>query len=196
MKHFARLRSGIDCAPVLDEIGSLENAWDRATGRQSKVRVQREALSIPLRGRRMSAAGDVPPRDVQESRWTTLSRAFPHTRAFLKTFASAQDGALGRAKLVCLPPGHRGYPHIDRGLYYLPRDRYHLILQSPRGSFLRAGDESVCMAEGELWWFDNKQEHESVNDGDLDRIHLIFDRRPARSTSTTEAVAPSERAAS
>jgi hypothetical protein len=34
------------------------------------------------------------------------------------------------------------------------------------------------MRPGELWWLDNKQEHEAVNEGSEDRIHLIFDLLP------------------
>ena len=34
------------------------------------------------------------------------------------------------------------------------------------------------MHEGELWWFDNNEVHEAHNDGDLDRIHIIFDLLP------------------
>jgi hypothetical protein len=34
------------------------------------------------------------------------------------------------------------------------------------------------MQEGELWWFDNKAVHEARNDGQEDRIHLIFDLLP------------------
>ena len=35
------------------------------------------------------------------------------------------------------------------------------------------------MRKGELWWFNNRQIHEARNDGDGDRIHLIFDLLPA-----------------
>ena len=34
------------------------------------------------------------------------------------------------------------------------------------------------MGAGELWWFDNDQPHEAFNDGDEDRIHMIFDLLP------------------
>jgi hypothetical protein len=34
------------------------------------------------------------------------------------------------------------------------------------------------MREGAFWWFDNKQLHEASNDGDEDRLHLIFDVLP------------------
>jgi aspartyl/asparaginyl beta-hydroxylase (cupin superfamily) len=134
-------------------------------------------MAIPLRGLRVSAIQGRKRRDVHESRWTTGSRSFPLARAFLKQTARALDSELSRAKIVCLPPGHRVYPHVDRGEYYRLRNRYHLVLSST-GSWMRAGDEEVRMQRGELWWFDNDQVHEASNDGDSDRIHLIFDLLP------------------
>jgi hypothetical protein len=178
MKYFKCLKREVDVQPLLDEIIARDDAWDAATGRQEKIKVQREALAIPLRGLRKSAIGERDRRDVHESRWTTGSRDFPQVRAFLQAFAAERGGLLGRAKLVCLPPAHRVYPHVDRGEYYRYRDRYHLVLRSVNGSMLRAGDETVRMRPGELWWFDNKQEHEAVNEGSEDRIHLIFDLLP------------------
>jgi len=175
MKHFRRVMSGIDPKPFLDEIAAIDDAWDVSTGRQDKIEVQREAHSIPLRGLRKSAIGERKRRDVHESRWTTGSKLYPKARRFLKDMAMEQGALLSRAKIVCLPAGRRVYPHVDRGDYYALRDRYHLVLRSAKGSWLKAGDEEVRMGEGELWWFDNKQLHEAFNDGDEDRIHMIFD---------------------
>ena len=87
-------------------------------------------------------------------------------------------GLPGRAALVRLRPHGRVYEHIDQGLYYQLRNRYHLVLKSVAGSPLRTGPEEVRMQEGELWWFDNDQMHEALNDGDEDRIHMIFDLLP------------------
>ena len=64
------------------------------------------------------------------------------------------------------------------GEYYRLHERHHLVLRSSLGSWLRAGEEEVRMREGELWWFDNRAVHEAFNDGDEDRIHLIFDLLP------------------
>lgn len=177
MKHFRRLQEKIDTAAMLAEISVNASAFEAHRGRQEKVEVQREALAIPLRGLRASAIGERQRRDVHESRWTSGSQGYPLACAFLKTAASALEGELSRAKIVCLPPGHRVYPHIDRGEYYRHRNRYHLVLKSS-GSWMRAGDEEVRMRTGELWWFDNDQLHEARNDGDDDRIHLIFDLLP------------------
>jgi len=175
MKYFRMIESGVPTGPFLDEISAVREAWSVATGRQDKIAVQREAKAIPLRGVRKSAIGDRKRRDVHETRWTFTSKPYAHARSFLKAFAYQQGAQLGRAKLVMLPAGRRVYPHIDRGDYYRVRDRYHLVLKSAAGSWLRAGDEEVTMREGELWWFDNKAIHEAWNHGDQDRLHLIFD---------------------
>ncbi|GAB5470344.1 MAG: hypothetical protein Kilf2KO_33740 [Rhodospirillales bacterium] len=190
MQYFQRLASGIDPQPFLTEIESVADAWALSTGRQDKIKVQREALSIPLRGLCKSAIGDRERRDVHESRWTSGSDRFALACSFIEQVAARRDGLLSRAKIVCLPAGRRVYPHIDRGEYYLLRDRFHLVLRSARGSWLRAADEEVRMQAGELWWFDNKQVHEAHNDGDEDRIHLIFDLLPrARAAAVFEQAA-------
>lgn len=175
MKHFRRLMSEAPTAPLLSELSAVSDAWAVATGRQDKIAVQREAMAVPLRGLRKSTIANRARRDVHESRWTNTSKPFQQARQFLTRFAKSQRGELGRAKLVLLPAGRRVYPHVDRGEYYLFRDRYHLVLKSTAGSWLRAGDEEVTMREGELWWFDNKAVHEAWNKGEEDRIHLIFD---------------------
>jgi len=177
MKYFRCLKRGIDPRPILDEIHAVDGIWYEQTGRQQSAGVQREALAIPVRGLRKSAQGDLARRDVHESRWTSGSRRLPAARVFLEHIAEAEGAIMGRAKIVSLPPGNKVYPHVDRGEYYRVRNRYHLILQSS-GSWMRAGDEEVRMQTGELWWFDNKAEHEAMNDGDTDRIHLIFDLLP------------------
>ncbi len=178
MKYFRRIKHDLDVRPFLEEIASIPEAWNLSTGRQDKIAVQREAQSIPLRGLVKSKIGNRKRRDVHESRYTTISRRFIVARAFLEGFATEQDAELSRAKIVRLMPGRRVYPHIDRGDYYRFRDRYHLVLQSADGSYLKSGDEEVRMQEGELWWFDNKAVHEAHNDGSAERIHLIFDLLP------------------
>ena len=179
MKYFKKIRSNVPVDPFLSEIARVDDAWANVTGRQEKIAVQREALAIPLRGLRKSMLLGRARRDVHESRWTTGSVKFPIARAFLEDVATELDADLGRGKIVCLPAGRRVYPHIDRGEYYRFRGRYHFVLKSSAGSWLKAGDEEIRMKEGELWWFDNDQMHEAFNDGGEDRIHIIFDLLPA-----------------
>lgn len=178
MQNFKRITESIDIVPFIEEIEQVDGVWGEQTGRQKVARVQREAKAIPIRGLRKSFQGSRAPRDVHESRWTSGSVRFPVTRRFLEDFARRRDGLMSRAKIVALPAGCRVYPHIDRGEYYRLRDRYHLVLRSAAGSWLKAGVEEVRMQSGEVWWFDNKAVHEAFNDGDQDRIHFIFDLLP------------------
>lgn len=183
MRYFKLVEASVDPEPFLTEIDSVEDAWLGATGRQEKIAVQREALAIPLRGLRKSAINGRKRRDVQESRWTTGSKRFPFARSYLEKVATRLNSVPGRAKIVCLPAGKRVYPHIDRGAYYRAHNRYHLVLKSTSGSWLKTEEEEIRMKEGELWWFDNDRMHEAMNDGDEDRVHMIFDLLPRESVS-------------
>jgi len=178
MENFTLIKEEIDPAPFLEEIDNVPSAWDHLTGRQKKMKVQSQAMAIPLRGLRKSKIAGRARRDVHETRNTTISRNFPYTMQFLRSLAQELDAELGRAKFANLPPGKSVFPHIDRGEYYKIRDRYHLVLKSSEGNYLAAGKEKVSMQEGELWWFDNKAPHEAVNESSEERIHLIFDLEP------------------
>ena len=178
MEHFRLIRAGVELEPLRLELSEHASAWEAQQGRQLTAPAQRHTNAIPLRGLRRSRIRGRRRRDVHESRWTSLSARFPATKAFIEGCAAEQQGKPGRARFARLPPGKTVLPHMDRGEYYRYRDRYHLVIRSPHGSPLNAGNESVRMQEGELWWFDNKAIHDACNDSDSDRIHLIFDLLP------------------
>ena len=50
VKYFKLIRSGIDVAPLLEEVRSQEQAWLLNTSRQDKIRVQRDTNTIFLSG--------------------------------------------------------------------------------------------------------------------------------------------------
>ena len=127
MRYFSLIREGLDPEPFLAEIAEQDDAWALATGRQDKIRVQREALAIPPRGLRKSAIRGRKRRDVMESRWTSGSQAFTSTRDFISAISQDLNSTPGRAKIVRLPPGKRVYPHVDRGEYYRLHGRFHLL---------------------------------------------------------------------
>src|ERR1017187_6715865 len=173
MDYFKLIRSGINIDPLLAEVDSNEQAWLIDTSRQDKIRVQRDTNTIFI----SSAVHrpDLPVNENQESRLTAVSESFPKALAFMTEFAQEMNCRLSRATIVRLKPKTQVFRHIDQGSYYFLRDRFHLVLRSPTGSVLMSGGETVRMQEGELWWFDNKQYHESYNESDDWRIHYIFD---------------------
>ena len=177
--NFTRVREGVDVTGLLKEIEAASEMWLYDTSRQRKVRCQRHTRNIFLRVARKPLPADAKnANDVHESVYARNARRFPNALKFLHTTAVSERATLGRATLVALPAGKCVYPHRDAGDYYRVRDRYHLVLRSPQGSLLRAGDQTVVMREGEIWVFNNKIEHAAQNPARLTRIHLIFDLLP------------------
>ena len=181
MRHFIRLDASVDTAPLLAELDVGSDLWLADTSRQRKVRCQRHTRNIFLRApRKPLPSGARNANDVHESRLAPAAAKFPRTLAYCESVAREQGGALGRATLVALLPKSRVFPHVDMGAYYRSRDRFHLVLTSPAGSRLTAGDETVVMHERELWVFNNKIRHWADNPSEESRVHLIFDLRPTR----------------
>lgn len=93
---------------------------------------------------------------------------------------------LGRVLITRLGPGKQIPPHVDGGdrsgvsggtqitSYY---SRYHVGLQVLPGVQFRAGNEYAPMISGDVWWFDNSQEHEVFNASADDRLTMIVDIR-------------------
>lgn len=78
-----------------------------------------------------------------------------------------------RCGFLSLPVGGSVGQHIDKGNYYLTRDRYHLSIQ---GRYIyTVGGESVTVEPGTLLWFNNKLPHGTQNVGDCVRITFVFD---------------------
>jgi hemolysin-activating ACP:hemolysin acyltransferase len=175
MKYFRMIRS-LDVAPLLAEIEAHEQAWLLDTSRQDKLAVQRHTNTIFLKS--AVKRPDLSINDNQESEFAPIAAHFPLAVNLMASIAADEGGALSRATIVRLKPKLHVGRHIDGGSYYRIRDRYHLVLRSEAGSVLRSGDEEVRMRLGELWWFDNKQHHSAINEGEEWRIHCIFDVLP------------------
>jgi outer membrane protein assembly factor BamB/orotate phosphoribosyltransferase len=176
MKYFRLIQSGVDVAPLIEEVRTQERTWLLNTSRQEKIAVQRDTNTIflcaPVR------RPDLHVNENQESCFTDVSNAFPRAVSFITAFAKEMNCKLSRASIVRLKSQSKVFRHTDAGAYYLIRDRYHLVIRSSSGSIMKSGDEEVRMQEGELWWFDNKQHHEAYNESSEWRIHYIFDLLP------------------
>ena len=177
--HFTRIAESVDIAPLLEELEAESDMWSADTSRQRKVRCQRHTRNIFLRApKKPLPPGARNANDVHDSRLAPAAGKFPIAMAFCERVAAELQAELGRATLVALLPKCRVFPHVDAGAYYRVRDRLHLVLKSPQGSPLTAGDETVVMREGELWAFDNKARHFADNPSSEPRVHLIFDVLP------------------
>ncbi len=89
--------------------------------------------------------------------------------------AYVQGERLGRVMINKIAPGGRIYPHADTPEHTDYYTRFHIVLQSGAGCFIRAGDEQLEMRGGDVFWFNNKLEHEVVNNSYTDRISMVVD---------------------
>jgi hypothetical protein len=176
-RHFF-LVTRVALEPFLVELARVSEAeWGRNARHQ--LSVQRETRSIELS---VQAAGNVSGRHNQYVVPNGMySARFPYLMNWLQAFAMATgNGTLQLARVVRLEARGQVYRHRDRGLYYLIRDRYHLVLRSRSGSRMQCEDQFCTWRPGELWWFNNHVQHQAFNDSDDERIHVIFDVLPHR----------------
>lgn len=177
-KHFERIFLTIPFDEIRQEVSNNTSLWLENASRQNKVKVQRETNMIFLRTAKKPFPEGVSGNDIHESKETNNASLYPLLMKALEEFSGSENAELSRVTIVRLLPSSKVYPHVDEGEYYKYRNRYHIVIKSPSGSDMVAGDEHLKWNEGEFWWFENKAVHEAWNDSNEFRIHIIFDLLP------------------
>jgi hypothetical protein len=175
-RHFFRIAS-IDIGPILAELGQLTaEDWEQNSRHNMQVQSETRAIELSVR-----EASGVRSRHNQYLRASDNVRKFPSLMKWLNEISATQgEGMLQLARIVKLLPHGQVYPHVDRGVYYMIRDRYHLVLQSTCGSRMQCEDQISIWHPGEVWWFNNHVRHQAFNDSSEERIHVIFDVLPEK----------------
>ena len=154
MEYFKLVEDGIDTAPYLDEITENSDLWYVDTTRQERITKQRETHAIALYSHADHASADSRVRRAKPFGYKGMASPFserlPIASKFVDDLVGSQNGTMGRAVMTNLKPNGTIYPHTDDGLYWLLRDRYHLVVKSAAGSLFKAGGEEVRMQQGEL----------------------------------------------
>jgi hypothetical protein len=196
MKNFMKIAQGVAVMPLMLAIVRRPELWKEDTFlRHYPQGPFGETESIMLRfpkiadfskdktGKKMEKykANLLPGYDQHESidypPFKLLTEARPIVFALMNTVAGER---LGRVMINKIVPGGRIFPHADTPMHADYYSRFHVVLQSQPGVVFRCGGEQVYMAPGEVWWFNNKLEHEVVNNSADDRIHMIVDIRTSR----------------
>jgi hypothetical protein len=190
MKNFLQIGQ-IDPLPLLHALAFRPGLWN-----MDKVRTWHEdsahknASDIILRyndwdGKEESYVEQVCS-ELQVKNYPTWD-LLPQAQALIFPILARVEGLhLGRVFITKIPPGGIIASHVDRiapaeeafpekippAVYY---NRYHAVLQSSPGTLFRCGDETLWLPPGTVWWFNNSLEHEVVNNGADDRIHLVLD---------------------
>lgn len=95
----------------------------------------------------------------------------PYIRQLLASFAVPWS----RTRLLRLAPGASVPKHADTNYHWFSRVRVHIPVITREEVRFHCDGESVHMAAGEAWVFDNWRLHHVVNPTPDERIHLVGD---------------------
>ncbi|WP_254792091.1 aspartyl/asparaginyl beta-hydroxylase domain-containing protein [Achromobacter sp. NFACC18-2] len=98
----------------------------------------------------------------------------------MNLMARVQGERLGRVMINKVAAGGRIFAHADTPEQTRYYTRFHIVLHGLPGAVLKAGDEEINMNTGDVFWFDNKQVHEVINNSRDDRVSMVVDIRTAR----------------
>jgi len=177
VKNFMVIARNVDVTPLMLAITRRQELWKEDTYLRGHAQgptgdVESIILRFPI-----AAPGETAS-DQHESFDHPAYAKLTEARPIVMSLMSLVGGErLGRTIINRIKPGGSIYPHADAPDHAAYYDRFHVVLQSSPGADFRAGDEHVYMATGEVWWFDNSQEHEVINNSATDRIHLVVDIR-------------------
>ncbi len=177
IRNFLRIATGENIAPIMGELMRKPGLWNADTSRQDVAGTLAETDAILIRypyfhdGEEYASSTETP--------WRPAAADLPSVRGVILRLMNAVGAySLGRVLISRLPPGAIITAHADAGMAYADqRDigRYHVILQGLPGSLFTCGDETVCMATGDVWTFSAPTVHGCINNSSADRLHLVVD---------------------
>ena len=115
------IKTGIDPKPFLDQI--TENDWNWVSRQKGLGGDVNPYGFLPLIMAKVKRGED--PHDVDRQGRTALYQNYTSVQKFWEEWDISETG---RAAFFRLKPGNKVNSHIDRGLYYQDKDRYHLSL--------------------------------------------------------------------
>jgi Aspartyl/Asparaginyl beta-hydroxylase len=184
VEHFQLLTSGVDVAPVLEQIALHPELWDAHRIRKDAPGTPHSRMSdIWVRYndvRPFEATGDYSHfNDMHMPVWYPAWRLVPALQPIVRNLAFAvQADMIGGVLITRIPPGEGIEPHRDAGWHVGYFDKFYLSLESgPRAVFGCDHDGKVEIINpnpGDLYRFDNRKTHWVKNDSLHDRMTLII----------------------
>jgi hypothetical protein len=121
--------------------------------------------------RLISAGGEETDAVHGQMRTTRWLEIMPYLRQVLSGFGVVWS----RSRLMRLAPGAGVPEHADINYHWHTRVRVHIPVFTQTEVRFHCDGESVHMAAGEAWIFDNWRRHHVENNAMADRIHLVAD---------------------
>ena len=189
MSNFLRLGSNQVVTPLMLAIARRPDLWKADTYLRDYPQgpfgeVESIMLRFPVKSVKETQAEveqhlltHDPHESIDQPAYAVLTEARP---LVMGLFTAVQGERLGRVMINKIAPGGVIFPHADTPAHAEYYSRFHIVLQSEPGVKFRCGDEWAYFETGAVFWFNNKLEHEVLNESKADRIHMIVDARCSR----------------
>jgi hypothetical protein len=179
MKHFLKIGSGIDVAPLNAQLEQQPELWGQYRwrkqlpsgphSRMTDIWVRYNDIAPYIARDSMQGFND-----EHDSVWYPAYEKLPALRDLIYPMMALVEGErLGGVLITRIPPGCGIDPHIDRGWHVEYYDKFYLSLQSAPGAVFACDGESINPKPGDLWKFDNRTPHWVKNESGQDRVTLI-----------------------
>lgn len=190
MRNFLRIATGVSITPLMLAISRRPDLWTEDTflrhypqgpfGEVDSIMLRFPQIAEGLTEKQIALykKNRLPGYDQHESIDYPAYAQLTEARGIvMQIFAAVAGERLGRVMINRIKPGGRIFPHADTPEHCNYYSRFHVVLQSEAGVVFRCGDEQTYWETGSVFWFNNKLEHEVINNCAIDRIHMIVDAR-------------------
>lgn len=179
MRNMHMIARGANVAPLVAELHRQPWLWNQVTLRTAPEQSPHHGLDdIWLRYNDL--ANYDPEKGLAEFNkehdavWYPSASTLPAAKPLVFDLMRLVEGErLGFVLITRIPPGGICRPHIDRGWHAEFYDKYAIQLESAPGQSFNFQGESLDAMPGDVYWFNNLEEHWVENPTGHDRMTMI-----------------------
>jgi hypothetical protein len=179
MRNMHLIANGANVAGLVAELHRQPNLWNQVTLRTAPEQSPHHGLDdIWLRYNPLEnydpEKGLAEFNKEHDAAWYPAFYALPSARKLIFDLMRLVEGErLGFVLITRIAPGKTCLPHIDGGWHAGYYDKYAIQLESVPGQAFCFEDEALEAQPGDVYWFNNLNEHWVVNPTPHDRMTMI-----------------------
>lgn len=183
MKHFERIATGIDVAPLRAQLAAHPELWDQHSSRKASAGTpHREMSDIWVRYRDyadLETVGRERFNDIHVSEWYPAWHVLTEIKPIvLGLMACVHGEMLGGILITKIPHGSGIAPHTDRGWHVETYRKFYVSVDAGVGARFHCNhsgeEEFIEPRPGECWLFDNRKVHWVTNESGKARVTVII----------------------
>jgi len=172
-----RFHGNFNVSAIADQLYKYPDDWFLNQERQNTFKAHKETYSIPIYDYDFDWRINEPYSVIRNTNQPVMIELIS---PIVKTFEQIHDGKIGKCMFISLPAHKNVEEHNDLGEYLGVVRRHHIAITTNDNALFFVNKESKNMKTGECWEINNSHRHSVQNNGDTERIHLMFDILPNR----------------